>query len=115
MSTSVQVAASHSSYSDELDRGNLRPRLTFFHVIFGDAFVDFRREFQILVNVAGIGIFRVRADGKLLVLLKFQNLLAAGRTVALAFYLLYQRATSFFIHVWIRLKLFEQLLSRQEV
>ena len=53
--------------------------LGLFFVIFGDVFVDLRREFQVSVYIARIWIFWIRADGKLLLLLKLKHLLTAWR------------------------------------
>ena len=69
----------------------------FFFVIFGNAFVDLRWEFQIFVYVARIWIFWIQANGKLLLLLKLEHLLTAWRTIAFGYDLFYQRALLLFL------------------
>src|SRR5688572_8360204 len=90
-------------------------RLGLFFVIFGDAFVDLRREFQVFVYVARIWIFWIRADGKLLLFLKLKHLLTAWRTIALGYDLFYQRARFLFVQIGVQLKLLEHLVFREEV
>ncbi len=85
-------------------------------MIFGDAFVDFRREFQVFVYVACIWIFRIRADGKLLLFPETQAPSHGLEDYSL-WLLLVLSARELSLHPdWgLELKLFEQLVFRKEV
>ena len=83
--------------------------------VFFNVLIHFVGEVQVTVNIAGVGVVRVRDNRKILLRLVLQNLVAPGRIVVMLRDLRIKRPCAVFAEIFVFGKLGDKLIFGQKV